>query len=114
MGYFDALSAQQQRDAAMAQFSLSAAYQQSAFGGDIFGSLGIGTHARDFQNAVQPCSGPNFDRPTVAYVSKVTPKPGYIVRGGLIEFGVVRWMRVEAKTKSDYKWWERVIIWFQT
>lgn len=53
-------------------------------------------------------------RPTVAYVSKVTPKPGYIVRGGLTEFGVVKWMRVEAKTWTDYKWYERIIIWFQT
>lgn len=43
--------------------------------------------------------------PPQANIGKVTPKPGVIGD----RYSGYRW-----KTLADYKWWERVIIWWQT
>ena len=43
-------------------------------------------------------------RPRSAYIGKVTPKPGVIKDGN-----DYRW-----KTRSDYSWWERAVIWWNT
>lgn len=47
-----------------------------------------------------------------ARIGKVTAKPGYIIRHQYIAFGEVVDCIVEAKKISDYKWWERVLIWW--
>ncbi len=86
---------------------LAAQFSSQAGGYPLYGDPLSAAHLRGHSLYDSTRAQQAYKYPRVARIGKVTPKPGVIK--DWTHPDRYRW-----KIMSDYKWWERVVIWFQT